>query len=163
MDVDAARMERRIESYSRHGLDAPAFRESIDDSPGGGHCRGSAIEMEPKLAREFADWALKEFKYQPLGHEDRPVYIQPYPGHHGLAGYVVTINGSPVRATVLVMLGMPLGRQILMTRDGKRFLRGSVQEQGASLRRYEAVIAFLERAGVPLDTNHDLQTIAPSE
>lgn len=47
---------------------------------------------------------------------DRHIVITPYNGAYGLAGYVITVNGSPPRGTLLV----PLKEERIVVFDNER-------------------------------------------
>lgn len=135
--------------FARYKKEPPPFRKQPRDGKALEHYRGDSIEMAPPLAREFAEWACAELGWSPLGHEDREVYITPFPGHYGLSGYVVTLNGSPSRVVMVVLVGS--GQQsVWLTRDGHRRVVGYPHCPGVREQRYKMALRFLRRAGVKL-------------
>lgn len=56
---------------------------------------------------EFLDVIGKVVGYS---MEDRPVEVTPFSGAYGLAGYVMAVEGSPVRAVLFVLLNSGGGK-----------------------------------------------------
>ena len=113
--------------------------------------RGSAIQMEPAMAREFVDWAADAIGSEPTGHLDREVFVQPFPGQCGLAGYVITVDATPCHLCVFLMLEPASGECLLLTFDGRRVETLSPGASGTAKRKRtcEDVIGFIKRMGLP--------------
>lgn len=96
---------------------------------------------------EFILWAYRLFGSRPSDEDcNRPVHVAGYDGCYGPAGYVITVNGSPPRATVLIE---PASGQVVAMRQD-HVVRGS-NYIGASLaarRRYAEALEWLRRFGL---------------
>lgn len=126
------------------------LRNEIRFSDAAIHYRGDAIEVEPDLARDFAEFVSAQLGFEvPIGHEDREVYVMPFPGHYGLSGYVITVNGSPTRATILVNLSPWLN--VAASVDGRTFNWGRGDTR-VGAKRIKFVSDFLESLGLSLET-----------
>lgn len=64
------------------------------------------LPLAPDLRARFIRWAWGLFRHRPDPHDPidltRPIYVAEYQGHYGFAGYVLTVEGSPTKATILV-------------------------------------------------------------
>lgn len=108
-------------------------------------------EVEVSASREvregFIRWAYGLFGSMPSDDDcNRPVHVVGYYGCYGPAGYVITVNGSPPRATVLIEPAS--GQMVAMRQD--HVVRGS-NYIGASLaarRRYAEALEWLRRFGL---------------
>lgn len=77
----------------------------------------------------------------------RPVYVTPFDGAYGVAGYVVTINGSPPRLIALVeckVRGIPGDIVWVKTGAIQRVIMGLRPQRYQRLR--EAILAVVEAA-----------------
>jgi len=57
------------------------------------------LRVEAYALRGWGPWGLSEDELR------RPIFVTPYPGAYGVAGYVVTIEGTPPRGTFVVDVG----------------------------------------------------------
>jgi hypothetical protein len=72
----------------------------------------------------------------------RPVYVTPFPGAYGVAGVVITINGSPTRGTTVVFkdgaapafLDSHGGPKTLRTKKGTRIYNAAMELAKGPLR-----------------------------
>ncbi|MBI5865870.1 MAG: hypothetical protein HZB38_15485 [Planctomycetes bacterium] len=100
-----------------------------------------------EVRAEFIRWAFGLFGSRPSDDDcNRPVHVARYDGCYGPAGYVITVNGSPPRATVLIE---PASGQVVAMRQD-HVVRGS-NYIGASLaarRRYAEALEWLRRFGL---------------
>lgn len=107
-----------------------------------------SVRLHPDLygdaVREFISWAYGLFGETPQdGDVDRKVYATPYEGHYGPAGWILTINGSPTRVTILVS---PLNdMMIAIFGDGTIRKGQAVSGQQCQMVRYEECIDWLKR------------------
>lgn len=96
---------------------------------------------------EFILWAYGLFGSRPSDDDcNRPVHVARYDGCYGPAGYVITVNGSPPRATVLIE---PASGQVVAMRQD-HVVRGSsyVGASFAARRRYAEALEWLCRFGL---------------
>lgn len=109
------------------------------------HGSDSAAPREVRAG--FIQWAYGLFGSMPSADDsNRPVHVVNYDGCYGLAGYVITVNGSPPRATVLIE---PASGQVVAMRQD-HVVRGS-SYIGASLaarQRYAEALEWLRRFGL---------------
>lgn len=95
----------------------------------------------------FIHWAFGLFGLRPYGDDcEREVHMTAYDGCYGRAGYVLTINGSPPRATIVVEPAS--GRMLAMRQD--RVVRGAndAAASRAARRRYADAQHWLVRLGL---------------
>lgn len=111
-----------------------------------GH-RGFEVSASLEERAEFIRWAYGLFGSRPSDDDcSRPVHVAAYDGCYGPAGYVITVNGSPPRATVLIE---PASGQILAMRQD-HVVRGSsyIGATLAARRRYAEALEWLGRFGL---------------
>lgn len=81
-----------------------------DDKSQPSFCDGEKMQVTGELARAViaANWACRMAGPSAKVPEDeleREVYLTPFDGAYGVAGHVVTINGSPPRLVAVVQTG----------------------------------------------------------
>lgn len=92
---------------------------------------------------DFIEWAYRQIgRSATKDDQNRKVYVTPYLGHYGHAGYVVTIDGSPTRFTGLIQCDsdgkhVGHGRCVLLSAD--KTIQGERQglKSQASKRRFD--------------------------
>lgn len=106
------------------------------------------LSLTTETRAAFIAWAFALVGDQPRGDDQaRDVYVASYHGCYGLAGYVLTVNGSPPRATVIIE---PASGHLVALRGG-RIVRGSADALGSTSRqRYAEAIAWLGRFGLDI-------------
>ena len=57
------------------------------------------LRVEAYALRGWGPWVLSEDELR------RPIFVTPYPGAYGVAGWVVTIEGTPPRGAFVVDVG----------------------------------------------------------
>jgi hypothetical protein len=139
-----------LRSKRRYKTDTP-LRTTICTSDAASHFRGDSIEADPASARDFAEFVSQQMGFDvPIGHQDREVYITPFPGHYGLSGYVITVNGSPTCATLIVNLSPWIN--VSANVDG-RTTNWGVRDTIIGKRRIDYVVQFLKSLGLEIETN----------
>lgn len=110
-------------------------------------CERQSLPADDHAA--FVRWTYALFGYVPTADDcDRSIFASAYHGCYGLAGYVLTINGSPPRATILIEPAS--GRMVALA--GDRVVRGSadVGVSRAASQRYRDALRWLERLRLPI-------------
>jgi len=158
MRSDDERWQAAQRAASQNARECRPFRTSIQPGKNDSALQGNRIQMPPPLSREFADWICGVLKIDQIGHQDREVYVTPFEGHYGLSGYVVTVNGSPTRATMLVLLGT-LATVILTAGDYTKHFRTTNSASKNEI--VEEGIEYLRRMNLSCDTGGDVRTIVP--
>jgi hypothetical protein len=59
--------------------------------------------VKPEIKSKWQN-IFKEYAGTAAAEPNRNILITPYFGHYGLAGYVITVEGSPVRGTLVYSL-----------------------------------------------------------
>lgn len=108
---------------------------------------------EPLLASDertaFVRWAYGLFGFVPTADDcERSLFATQYPGCYGLGGHVLTIEGSPPRATILIE---PASGQMVAIKND-RILHGSDRDGAsrAARLRYRDALVWLERLGLAI-------------
>lgn len=98
---------------------------------------------------EFVEWAFGLFGEIPIrGDYERHIHVAEYEGSYGTAGYVMTINGSPPKATILVELS---SNELVALRDGRvRRGHGYVGGPAITYERYWQAVEWLRTFGAEL-------------
>lgn len=107
----------------------------------------ATIETRRYTDPEFVRWAYGLFGLVPADEDrKRQVIVTPYQGNYGAAGFVIAINGSPPRGTLVVE---PVSGTLLGTHQG-RVVRGSndILAPTSLKRRYAEAIKWLGRWGL---------------
>lgn len=111
--------------------------------------RQLALALAPDDHAAFVRWAYGLFGFVPTADDcERSLFATPYPGCYGHAGYVLTIDGSPPRATILIEPAS--GRMVALA--GDRIVRGSAEVgvSNAASQRYRDSVRWLERLGLAI-------------
>jgi hypothetical protein len=89
----------------------------------------------------------------------RPLIVSPFYGHHGLAGYALCVEGSPIRSLLLVDVA---DKQILKayprpigTKWVDHYLAHRAKKPSAISRMYDRTFDLLQAAGLRTDSGGD--------
>jgi hypothetical protein len=92
----------------------------------------------------YVKWAFGLFGYKPIPDDlDREIFVTPFNGAYGIAGHIITIEGSPPRTTVAVLRGT----QDMIAFYQGRIVRGSMLASKAAMLRYEQAVGWLTELG----------------
>lgn len=97
----------------------------------------------------FIRWAYGLFGRAPCEDDlQREIHVAPFFGCYGLAGYVITVNGSPPRGTVIVQ---PASAEMVAMCSGA-LVRGSASVEAPRIhkKRYAEAVEWLARFGLPI-------------
>ena len=160
MRTDAQRQIDANRQAQRNDWKIRPFRKEVRHDNAAVEFRGAAFEMPPEMARHFADWFCECMNLNPLGHEDREVYVQPFPGHYGLGGYLFTINGSPTRGTMMVQFGGLGCGQVLLCTSELSVSKGRQGRSGREGRLFDEAIGYVRQLGLP-ETSGNIVPVPP--
>jgi len=111
--------------------------------------------------------ALKELGYSDAADYARRIYVTPYPGAYGMAGVVVTVEGSPARAQLIVRtdLGTSSAHVVVLTADfhTTRLDAWKMRHQYKSGKKkalYCATMDYLKFIGAFDEQGHSIQDFA---
>jgi hypothetical protein len=107
-----------------------------------------------KTTGEDANWVVAwRWGHYFDSRERRPLVISPYYGCYGLAGYVIAINGSPVRGYAVVDLDYreQLGHHMILKVEFRKKVTKHLPEveTGKSDRFYEDTVTLLRCLNLP--------------
>lgn len=113
-----------------------------------------SIELKNDVHRiAFIRWVFKQCMQSEPSDTDctRAVFVTSYRGAYGIAGYVITINGSPPYATILIEPSTPL---MLLRSLGGRIQKGdgygspSPSDRCKKHRLFAEMLVFLKGWGL---------------
>jgi hypothetical protein len=99
--------------------------------------------------RELVDWIFGLMRTRPSGDDlDRPVEIASFDGRYGIAGYILAVNGSPPRATVVIQPSTYSMWVLLRDRPVIKGERGWGHHLSPKEKRYQQALDWLTKLGL---------------
>jgi len=112
-----------------------------------------SIDLQ-EAAADFRDACAKALSVSEAGDPRRDIFITPFYGHYGLAGYTISILGSPLRTLIIWDLG---GGAMTLLTNGKAaklepFSSMTARKPSAKHELFDATVNLIRAIGWPEQT-----------